>query len=77
MDEKLKPIASTIFYFRKEQVILDEDIAALYQVKTKVLNQAVNRNINRFPEDFMFQLTREEWENLKSQNVTSSLQILA
>ena len=54
------------------KVMLDGDLAELYQVETKVLNQAVKRNSERFPEDFMFQLTDEQWKNLKSQNVTSS-----
>ena len=52
--------------------MLDRDLAAIYQVATKVLNQAVKRNIKRFPPDFMFQLTRQEFVNLKSQIVTSS-----
>lgn len=52
--------------------MLDKDLAELYQVEVKVLNQAVKRNIKRFPSDFMFQLTKEEWDNLKSQFVTSS-----
>lgn len=52
--------------------MLDKDLAGLYQVEVKVLNQAVKRNIKRFPSDFMFQLTKEEWDNLKSQFVTSS-----
>jgi phage regulator Rha-like protein len=54
------------------QVMLDRDLATLYDVETRVLNQAVKRNINRFPQEFMFQLTIVEWENLKSQIVTSS-----
>jgi hypothetical protein len=52
--------------------MLDSDLAELYQVETKVLNQQVKRNIKRFPEDFMFQLTEQEFHNLKSQIVTSS-----
>lgn len=52
--------------------MLDEDLAALYEVETRVLNQAVKRNSERFPEDFMFQFTEEEWSNLRSQSVTSS-----
>lgn len=54
--------------------MLDSDLAMLYEVETKVLNQAVKRNIERFPSHFMFQLTKEEWDNfnLKSQIVTSS-----
>lgn len=52
--------------------MLDRDLAGLYHVETRILNQAVRRNIGRFPEDFMFQLTKEELENLKSQIVISS-----
>ena len=52
--------------------MLDSDLAELYQVETKRLNEQVKRNSGRFPEDFMFQLTSEQWENLKSQNATSS-----
>lgn len=55
--------------------MLDKDLAELYQVEVKVLNQAVKRNIKRFPPDFMFQLNKEEWDNLKSQFVTSSCPI--
>jgi hypothetical protein len=57
---------------RHHNVMLDQDLAALYGVGTKVLNQAVSRNKERFPEDFMFRLTHEEFENLRSQIVTSS-----
>lgn len=57
---------------RGEHVITDADLAEIYNVKTKVLNQAVKRNIKKFPDDFMFQLNEEEWNNLKSQTVTSS-----
>ena len=63
-------IQQKIFEIRGQKVILDRDLAALYQVETKVLNQAVKRNIERFPEDFMFQLTKEEYKNLRSQVVT-------
>ena len=56
---------------RGQRVMLDFDLASLYQVETHALNQAVKRNIERFPEDFMFQLTRGEWEILKSQIVTA------
>ena len=52
--------------------MLDFDLAELYQVETRVLNQAVKRNISRFPPDFMFQLTAQEWENMSSQIVTTS-----
>ena len=58
---------------RNTQVMIDRDLAELYQVETRVLNQAVKRNIDRFPQDFMFQLSKNEFENLKSQIVTSSL----
>ena len=62
-------IQRKIYEIRGQRVILDRDLAALYQVETRVLNQAVKRNIERFPEDFMFQLTKEEVEFLKSQIV--------
>tara|TARA_R110000868_G_scaffold15083_2_gene69236 strand:- start:290 stop:826 length:537 start_codon:yes stop_codon:yes gene_type:complete len=65
-------IASKIYQIRNLKVMLDSDLAALYEVETKRLNEQVKRNETRFPEDFMFQLTSEEWENLKSQNATSS-----
>ena len=52
--------------------MIDSDLSELYQVKTKRLNEQVKRNLNRFPEDFMFQLTVDEWKILKSQNATSS-----
>lgn len=65
-------IASKIFLIRSTKVMLDSDLAELYQVETKRLNEQVKRNLSRFPEDFMFQLDEEEWENLKSQNATSS-----
>ena len=67
------PVDSLILTLRGQKVILDADLAGLYGVATKVLNQAVKRNAERFPEDFMFQMTQEEWANLKSQFVTSSL----
>lgn len=63
-------IESLIYVVRDEQVMLDSDLAKLYDVETKVLNQAVKRNIQRFPPDFMFQLTNEEC--LRSQFVTSN-----
>ena len=53
-------------------MILDRDISELYGAETRILNQAVKRNIERFPDDFMFQVTKEEFKNLKSQIVTSS-----
>jgi hypothetical protein len=65
-------IENKIFTIRGVQVMLDADLAEMYQVETKVLNQAVKRNIDRFPDSFRFQLTDEEIENLRSQFVTSS-----
>lgn len=56
--------------------MLDRDLAALYETETKVFNQAVKRNINRFPEDFMFQLTKEEYEGLRFQFETLEIAIL-
>jgi len=66
------PIEKRIFILRGERIMLSFDIAALYGIEPKALVQAVKRNIDRFPEDFMFQLTAEEFQNLKSQIVTSS-----
>lgn len=65
-------IKNKIFTMRKTQVMIDKDLAELYCVETKVFNQAVKRNIDRFPEDFRFQLTQEEYQNLRSQIVTLS-----
>jgi hypothetical protein len=65
-------IESRIYLIRGQKVLLDADLASLYQVETKVLNQAVRRNRERFPADFMFQLTRKEDEALRSQIVTSN-----
>jgi len=65
-------IISKIYLFRGQKVMLDNDLAELYGVETKTFNQAVKRNLDRFPEDFMFQLTSDEFENLRSQSVTSS-----
>ena len=64
-------IAPMVHWLRHEKIILDSVLAELYGVEARVLNQAVKRNIERFPADFMFQLTAEEWENLRSQIVTS------
>lgn len=64
-------IVTMIYTIRGQRVMLDSDLANLYGVETKALNQAVKRNIKRFPEDFMFQLTQEEFQILKSQFVTS------
>jgi hypothetical protein len=64
-------IERAILLIREQKVLLDSDLAGLYQVPTKVLVQAVKRNSNRFPADFMFQLNREEVDSLRSQVVTS------
>jgi len=86
--EIIQSVQNRIYQIRGQRVILDKDIAFLYETETKVLNQAVNRNIKRFPLDFMFQLTKEEVDllrlqknqvndrtpNLRSQFVTSSLE---
>jgi hypothetical protein len=76
MDETLALVATerierAILLIRGQKVMLDEDLAVLYEVKTKTLIQAVKRNVERFPSDFMFQLTREEERSLRSQFVTS------
>ncbi|MES2455006.1 MAG: ORF6N domain-containing protein [Bacteroidota bacterium] len=65
-------VMNKIYLMREQKVMLDSDLAELYGVETKVLNQAINRNIERFPEDFMFQVNENEWSNLKSQILTSS-----
>ena len=64
-------LQSKIHEVRGQKVMLDFDLALLYKVETRILNQAVKRNISRFPEDFMFQLTLEEMENMSSQFVTT------
>ncbi|MDP1765973.1 MAG: ORF6N domain-containing protein [Methylotenera sp.] len=71
--EKLLPelVSQRIHYLRGQKVMLDSDLAFLYDVETRVLVQAVKRNSCRFPSDFMFQLTNEEWDSLRSQNVIS------
>ena len=67
----IEHVGSLIRIVRGQKVILDEDLARLYKVETRTLNQAVKRNIDRFPEDFMFQLSIDEYKSLISQNVTS------
>ncbi len=76
MDELLVQgeIGSKILTLRGKQVMLDRDLAELYQVELKRLNEQVKRNSERFPDDFMFQLNKEEDENLRSQFATSSLE---
>ncbi len=68
----IEVINSKIYTIRGEKVMLDSDLAKLYEVETKVLNQAVKRNIERFPSDFLFKLSEKELENLRSQFVTTN-----
>ena len=65
-------ITNKIYLIRNQKVMLDSHLAELYQVETKRLKEQVKRNLNRFPEDFMFELTKNEYENLRSQFATSS-----
>ncbi|MBP2283827.1 putative XRE-type DNA-binding protein [Flavobacterium sp. CG_23.5] len=65
-------ITNKIYFIREQKVMLDKDIAELYGVETKRVNEQIKRNISRFPENFMFQLTENEFQNLKSQIATSS-----
>ena len=67
----IQSIQNRIYEIRGERVMLDRDLAALYETETKVLNLAVKRNIKRFPKDFMFQLSKEEFEDLRFQFETS------
>ena len=67
---ELELIKNSILEIRGKKVMLDMDLAKIYQVETRALKQAVRRNIDRFPQDFMFQLTKEEWSILRSQIVT-------
>ena len=71
MTNEIAVIQNKILVIRNQQVMIDRDIAELYGVETKVLNQAVKRNIERFPERFMFQLNEKEFQFLRSQIVTS------
>ncbi len=75
MNELVKPkeIISQIYFIRGLKVMLDFHLAGMYEVETRVLNQAVRRNLQRFPDDFMFQLSEKEFQNLMSQNVISSI----
>ncbi len=68
---QLQKVQHKIQEIRNQKVMLDFDLAELYEVETRVLNQAVKRNMERFPEDFMFQLSKSEWETLISQIVIS------
>lgn len=63
----IKSIQNRIYEIRGEKVMLDRDLAILYEIETKSLNLAVRRNMKRFPKDFMFQLTKEEWEDIRLQ----------
>ena len=65
-------ISNKIYFIRNQKVMLDRDLASLYGIETRVLKQAVRRNISRFPEDFMFELNKSEFENWRSQFVTSN-----
>ena len=69
---EIEQIQQKIFEIRGQKVMLDRDLAEMYGVETKRLNEQIKRNMKRFPEDFMFQLTKEEFQNLKSQFATSS-----
>ena len=66
----IKSIQNRIYDIRDERVMLDFDLAFLYEVETRALNQSIKRNIKRFPDDFMFKLTVKEWESIRSQIVT-------
>jgi hypothetical protein len=72
MTAKLEQLQKLIYEIRGQKVMLDSDLATLYGVELRSLNQAVKRNIGRFPLDFMFQLTNDEWDSLRSQIVTSN-----
>ncbi|MEA1879948.1 MAG: ORF6N domain-containing protein [Campylobacterota bacterium] len=74
MNELTIPIHHKIYTLHGKQIMLDSDLAALYDVPTKRLNEQVKRNSERFPNDFMFQLTEKEYENLRSQIATSSFE---
>jgi hypothetical protein len=65
-------ILNRIYVVRSQKIMLDKDLTEMYNVETRRLNEQVKRNINRFPRDFMFLLTEKEYQNLKSQNATSS-----
>ncbi|MDR1838893.1 MAG: ORF6N domain-containing protein [Treponema sp.] len=70
MASKLMQIQNMIYEIRRQKVMLDSDLSSLYGVEIKRLNESVKRNIKRFPKEFMFQLTDEEWKNLRSQFAT-------
>lgn len=66
-------VISKIYYLRGHKVMFDDDLAELYQIDTKRLNEQVRRNLERFPEDFMMRLNEDEWERLRSQFATTNL----
>lgn len=68
-----KTLQSKIYDIRNQKVMLDYNLAELYEIETRILNQSVKRNYKRFPSDFMFQLTEKEWEKMSSQIVTTSI----
>ena len=72
-EDLLALVKSKIYTIRGQKVMLDFDLAQMYEVETRVLNQSVKRNIERFPDDFMFQLTKGEFDILKSQFVISNI----
>lgn len=76
IENDIAPIKTKIYIIRNMQVMLDSDLASLYSVEAKKLNEQVKRNIERFPENFMFQLTEKEYNDLISQSVISSSIIL-
>ena len=69
---QVQSIQQKIFEIRGQKIMLDFDLAVLYEVETRILNQAVKRNIERFPRDFMFKLTKKEWDSMSSQFVMTS-----
>jgi ORF6N domain len=71
--EIIQNLQNRIYEIRGQRVILDKDIAQLYEIETKLLNQSVKRHIERFPEDFMFQLTTKELENIQIQNKVNNI----
>ncbi len=73
---QLQKIQTKIYEIREQRIMLDFDLAEMYEVQTKNLNLAVKRNLKRFPTDFMFQLTKHEWESLRLQIETSNAQRL-
>ena len=69
-------VINKIYFIRGQKIMLDKDLAELYDVETKRLKEAVRRNIDRFPSDFMFELSPKEWESLRSQIATLKIPIL-